>query len=208
MNKKFFIPILIGIAIISIIASFNDDSSDTAIIPKIDFIYSNVDDIQKILIAENISMSNPNVISDDTVGQYCTYFDNGNVQRFVQYCVTTALVDSDGKPLGNLNMGGNPISPSMALAILEVSPNVDSKRNKIDFIFQTMIENLVCDCWGEQQPGGFESVSAWLDASQSKYSESSQTTLKSKINGLAQKQLILEITATEKSYLWTLIVVK
>jgi hypothetical protein len=71
-----------------------------------------------------------------------------------------------------------------------------------------MIENLVCDCWGEQQPGGFESVSVWLDAAQKKYSESSQTTLKSKINGLAQKQLILEITATEKSYLWTLIIVK
>jgi len=208
MNKKFFIPILIGIAIIPILASLTDDSSDTPITPKIDFIYSNVDDIQKILMSGNISMSNPNVISDDTVGQYCTYFDNGNVQRFVQYCVTTALVDSDGKPLGNFNMGGNPISPSMALAILEVSPNTDSKRDKIDFIFQTLIENLVCDCWAEQQPGGFESVSAWLDAAQNKYSESSQTTLKSKIDGLGQKQLILEITATEKSYLWTLIVVK
>jgi len=208
MNKKFFIPILIGIAIIPILAFFPADSSDTPSTPKIDFIYSNVDEIQKILIAENISMSNPNVISDDTVGQYCTYFDNRNVQRFVQYCVTTALVDTDGKPLGNLNMGGNPISPSMALAILEVSPNTDSKRDKIVFIFQTMIENLVCDCWAEEQPGGFESVSAWLDAAQKKYSESTQTTLKSKIDGLGQKQLILEITATEKSYLWTLIVVK
>jgi hypothetical protein len=67
---------------------------------------------------------------------------------------------------------------------------------------------LVCDCWAEQHPGGFESIPAWLDAAQNKYSESSQTTLKSKIDGLAQKQLILEITATEKSYLWTLIVVK
>ncbi len=208
MNKKFLILILIGVVIIPILVFFIGDSSDTPITPKIDFIYSNVDEIQKILIAENISMSNPNVISDDTVGQYCTYFDNGNVQRFVQYCVTTALVDTDGKPLGNLNMGGNPISPSMALAILEVSPNIDSKRDKIDFIFQTMIENLVCDCWTEQQPGGFESVSVWLDTAQNKYSEFTQTTLKSKIDGLAQKQLILEITATEKSYLWTLIVVK
>jgi len=146
MNKTFFIPILIGIAIIPILVFYADDSSDTLNTPKIDFIYSNVDEIQKILISDNISMSNPNVISDDTVGQYCTYFDNDNVQKFVQYCVTTALVDSDGEPLGNLNMGGNPISPSMALAILEVSPNPESKRDKIDFIFQTLIENLVCDC--------------------------------------------------------------
>ena len=208
MNKKFFIPILIGIAIIPILVFYVDDSSDALNTPKIDFIYSDVDEIQKILISENISMSNPNVISDDTVGQYCTYFDNDNVQRFVQYCVTTALVDSDGEPLGNLNMGGNPISPSMALAILEVSPNPESKRDKIDFIFQTMIENLVCDCWDEQKPGGFESVSSWLDAAETKYLESSQNTLKSKMNGLAQKQLILEITSTDESYLWTLIVLK
>jgi hypothetical protein len=67
---------------------------------------------------------------------------------------------------------------------------------------------LVCDCWAEQHPGGFESIPAWLDAAQNKYTESPQTTLKSKIDGLAQKQLILEITSTEKSYLWTLIVVK
>jgi len=207
MNKKTLIPILIGVGIIPLFL-LNEDSSNVSSIPKIDFIYSNIDDMQKILIAENISMSNPTVISDDTVGQYCTYFDNENVQRFVQYCTTTALEDSDGQPLGNLNMGGNPISPSMALAILEVTPELDSKRDKIDFVFKTMIENLVCDCWEEEKPGGFESISAWLDAAESKYSESSQTSLKSKIGGLAQKQLILEITASEKSYLWTLIVIK
>jgi len=167
-----------------------------------------VDDMQKILIDKNISMSSPTVITDDTVGQYCTFFDDDGIQRFVQYCVTTALVDSDGKPLGNLNMGGNPISPSMALAIIEVSPDLDSKRGKIDFVFQTMIENLACDCWNEQKPGGFESVSSWLDAAETKYLESSQNTLKSKMNGLAQKQLILEITSIDESYLWTLIVLK
>ena len=27
-----------------------------------------------------------------------------------------------------------------------------------------MIETLVCDCWNDKQPGGFESVNAWIDA--------------------------------------------
>ena len=207
MNMKILLLILLSISIVFTSVFFSGNTLDDQSIPDVNFIYSNVDAMQKILITNDIVMSSPTVISDDTVGQYCTYFDNDGIQKFVQYCITTALVNSDGKPLGNLNMGGNPISPSMALVILE-TPDLNSKRDKIDFIFQTMIENLVCDCWAEQHPGGFESISAWLDAAQNKYSESTQTTLKSKIDGLAQKQLILEITATEKSYLWTLIVVK
>ena len=208
MNKKFLFSVLFSIGIISAIVFFSGNTLDDQPIPEVNFIYSNVDSMQKILIDKNIVMSSPTVITDDTVGQYCTFFDDDGIQRFVQYCVTTALVDSDGKPLGNLNMGGNPISPSMALTIIEVSPDLDSKRDKIDFVFQTMIENLVCDCWNEQKPGGFESVSSWLDAAEAKYLESSQNTLKSKMNGLAQKQLILEITSVGESYLWTLIVLK
>jgi len=75
---------------------------------------------------------------------------------------------------------------------------------------QTMIKTLVCDCWEDRQPGGFESVRVWLNTAEEKYaeSESSQTTLKSKITGLDNMTLILEITSTEKSYLWTLIVLK
>ena len=208
MNKKIILAILFGIGIVSAIVFFSGNVSEDQSTPEMNFIYSNVDSMQKILIDKNIVMSSPTVITDNTIGQYCTFFDNDGVQRFVQYCVTTALVDSDGEPLGNLNMGGNPISPSMALAILEVSPDLGSKRDQIDFVFQTMIENLVCDCWDEQKPGGFESVSSWLDAAEAKYLESSQNTLKSKMSGLAQKQLILEITSTDESYLWTLIVLK
>lgn len=207
MNQKILLPAVIGIGVVFAIAFFSVDVSEDPSVSKVDFIYYNVDEMQKILIEKNISMSSPTVISDDTVGQYCTFFDDSGVQKFVQYCVTTALVDSDGSPLGNLNMGGNPISPSMALAILE-TPDLDSKREKIDFVFQTMIENLVCDCWNEQKPGGFESVSSWLDAAEAKYADSSQNTIKSKLNGLAQKQIILEITSTDESYLWTLIVLK
>jgi hypothetical protein len=207
MNMKILLLILLSISIVFTSVFFSGNTLDDQSIPDVNFIYSNVDAMQKILITNDIVMSSPTVISDDTVGQYCTYFDNDGIQKFVQYCITTALVNSDGKPLGNLNMGGNPISPSMALVILE-TPDLNSKRDKIDFIFQTMIENLVCDCWDEQKPGGFESVSSWLDAAETKYLESTQNTLKSKMNGLAQKQLILEITSIDESYLWTLIVLK
>ena len=207
MNKIVSISILIGIAIVfSLVLLYSESLDDSSSIPKVDFIYSDLDKIQKTLVANNISMTTPVPITDHTVDQYCTFFDGENVQNFVQYCLTTALVDSDGKTLGNLNMGGNPVTPTLALAIIETSPFIDSKNDHVAIIFENMIDILVCDCWKEQQPGGFESVSEWLDAAQNEYEKSDQTTLKSKINGLAQKQLVLEITATEKSYFWTLIV--
>ena len=81
---------------------------------------------------------------------------------------------------------------------------------KLRIVFETMVETLVCDCWNEKQPGGFESVGAWLDtAANTKFSESSQTIpLKSTITGLGDETLILEITSKPDSYLWTLIVLK
>ncbi len=209
MNKIVSISILIGIAIIfSLVLLYSESPDDPSSISKIDFIYSDLDKIQKTLVANNISMTTPVPITDHTVDQYCTFFDGENVQNFVQYCLTTALVNSAGETLGNLNMGGNPVTPIMALAIIETSPFIDSKKDDAVIIFKNMIDTLVCDCWKDQQPGGFESVSEWLDAAQNEYEKSDQTTLKSKINGLAQKQLVLEITATEKSYFWTLIVIK
>ena len=209
MNKVISISILIGIAIIfSLVLFYSQSSDDSSSMPKIDFIYSDLDKIQKTLVENNISMTTPVPITDHTVDQYCTFFDGKNIQNFVQYCLTTALVDSDGETLGNLNMGGNPVTPTMALAIIETSPFIDSKKDDVAIIFETMIDTLVCDCWTEQQPGGFESVSEWLDAAQNEYEKSDKTTLKSKIDGLAQKQLVLELTTTEKSHFWTLIVIK
>ena len=209
MNKVISISILIGIGIIfSLVLFYSESSDDSSSMPKIDFIYSDLDKIQKTLVANNISMTTPVPITDHTVDQYCTFFDGENIQNFVQYCLTTALVDSDGETLGNLNMGGNPVTPTMALTIIETSPFIDSKKDDVAIIFETMINTLVCDCWTEQQPGGFESVSEWLDAAQNEYEKSDKTTLKSKIDGLAQKQLVLELTTTEKSHFWTLIVIK
>ena len=209
MNVKILVPILIGIAVAAYL-SFSYAPSESVQPPsyEIDFVYSDVDKIQKTLTAYNILMSSPTEIKDYTVGQYCTFFDENDDQKFVKYCITTALVSSDGMPFGNLNMGGSSDAPTIALALVESPLLLDSRHGDIDLIFQTMIETLVCDCWNEQQPGGFESVQSWLDTAEKRYLESGKNTLTSKINDLDEKQLILEITAIEKSYLWTLIVVK
>jgi len=214
MNKLILIPVLLGIAAVVSISIFSISENTSQPQPQskpiydTGFTYYDVKKIKTSLAKQNIFMSTPVAITDHTIGKYCTFFDDENVQNTVVYCTTTALLDSDSKPLGNINMGGTTDGPVMALAIIDASPFLDSKEDEINNVFQTMIETLVCDCWENQKPGGFESVRAWLNTAEEKYAESSQTTLKSKITGLDNKTLILEITSTDESYLWTLIVLK
>ncbi len=212
MNKLILIPILLGIIVIVsvslLLISENSSQPQSKPIYEMDFTYYDVEKIKTSLAKQDIFMSTPTAITDHTIEQYCTFYNDENIQRSVEYCTTTALLDSDGAPLGNINMGGTTDGPIMALAIIDASPFLDSKEDEVHFVFQTMIETLVCDCWEEKQPGGFESISAWLNTAEDKYAESSKTTLKSKIAGLDNKKLILEITSKDESYLWTLIVLK
>lgn len=209
MNKLILIPILLGVVIVVSLLSISENTSQPQSKPiyEIDFTFYDVEKIKTSLAKQNIFMSTPTAITDHTIEQYCAFYDD-EIQKSIKYCTTTALLDSDGEPLGNINMGGTTDGPILALVIIDATPFLDSRENEVNFVFQTMIEILVCDCWEEQQPGGFESVSAWLNAAKEKYIESSKTTLKSNIVGLDNKKLILEITSKDESYLWTLIVLK
>jgi len=210
MNKFIIIPILLIIGGILLVYSVPEETQEIQSKPiyETGFTFYDVEKIQTSLAEQNISMTAPTAITDHTIPQYCTYFDGQSIQNTVQYCTTTSIMDSEGEPIGNINMGGTTDGPIMALAILDSSPFLDSKLVEIDIVFQTMIETLVCDCWEEKQPGDFESVSEWLNAAKEKYADSTQTTLKSEINGLNDMNLILEITTKDESYLWTLIVLK
>ena len=171
------------------------------------FTFYDVEKIKESLSEKNIFMSIPTPITDHTIENYCAIRDD--ILSTINYCTTTAIQSPDGKSLGNISMGGTPDNPIMALALVESSPFLDSKFNEVEIVFKIMIETLVCDCWDEKQPGGFESVNAWLEAAKIKFAESSQTIpLKSTITGLGDETLILEIKSTSDSYSWTLIILK
>jgi hypothetical protein len=209
MNKKIFISIIV--IVISAIAIFlipeNSSMPSSENLYQYGFTFYDVEKIKASLSEQNIFMSTPTPITDHTIENYCAIRDD--ILSTIIYCTTTAIQGPNGKSLGNINMGGSPDNPIMALALVESSPFLDSKSNEIEIVFEIMIETLVCDCWNEKQPGGFESVNAWLDAAKIKYAESSQTIpLKSTITGLGNETLILEITSKNDSYLWTLIVLK
>jgi hypothetical protein len=208
MTKLILIPILLGLAIVSILVLIPENTSQSESIYETGFTFYDVEKIKSALSTQNIFMSSPTAITDHTIGQYCTYFDDNSIQRTVKYCTTTAILNSEGQPLGNINMGGTTNGPVMALALLD-TPDIFTSENGVSFVFETMIEILVCDCWEQKQPGGFESVGAWINAAKMKYVQSSNTApLKSKISGLNDMNLILEITLKDGSYLWTLIILK
>jgi len=209
MNNKILLPIIV--IIISAIAIFliPEDTSmpSSENLYQYGFTFYDVEKIKASLSEQNIFMSIPTSVTDHTIGNYCAIRDD--ILSTINYCTTTAIQGPDGRSLGNISMGGTPDNPIMAIALVESSPFLDSKSNEIEIVFESMVESLVCDCWNEKQPGGLESVSAWLDAAKITYAESSQTVpLKSTITGLGDETLILEITTKNDSYLWTLIVLK
>ena len=208
MNKLIIIPILVGIVII-ISASFllvDDDSSKSPSIYATGFTYYDIEIIQNILAEQNILVSAPTAITDHTVNEYCTFPENG-LLKTVEYCTTTAVLDSQGNALGNINIGGDVQSPIMAVANLETS-TLESNRNDVFAVFETMIETLVCDCWETKQSEDYESISSWLEAAHTFYSDSGERNIKSKIDNLGNSKIFLEITSKDNSILQTLIILK
>ncbi len=210
MNKLILIFVIVGIAVIIsaslLLISENPSVPQSKPIYEMGFTFNDVDKIKKSLSTQKIFMSSPIEITDYTIGQYCPSF--ADIENLLNHCATTVITDINGNSLGNINMGGTTDDPIMALAMIDSSPFLDSKQDTVNYVFQTMIEILVCNCWEEKQPGGFESVSAWLDVAAEKYAESPQSTLTSKIEGLENMNLILKIKSTNENYLWTLIVLK
>lgn len=210
MNKLILFPILIGIAAVILTSAMliSDDTSETQPEPVLDtgFTYYDIETIQKTLAQKNVTVSAPTAITDHTVKQYCTFFDKG-LPRTVDYCTTTAVMDSEGNTLGNINMGGDTNSPIMAVANLETL-TLESNREDVFAVFETMIETLVCDCWEEEQSKDFESISAWIDTVQTFYIDSDKRNIKSKVDNLGDAEIFLEITTKENSVLQTLVILK
>jgi len=210
MNKLILFPILIAVVAV-ILTSFmliSDNASETQSEPVLNtgFTYYDIETIQKTLAQKNVTVSAPTAITDHTVKQYCAFFDKG-LPRTVDYCTTTAVMDSEGNTLGNINMGGDTNSPIMAVANLETL-TLESNREDVFAVFETMIETLVCDCWEEEQSEDFESISAWIDAVQTFYHDSGNRNIKSKVDNLGDTEIFLEITTKENSILQTLVILK
>ncbi len=176
-----------------------------ALITPIDFSYDLNSILKSSLASKKISMSTSLKISGGSIAKYCTFYSNAEKQRSIEYCTSTELKDSDGKFLGNIHMVGNTDSPDTVLGIIQTDPHM-SNLDSLKITYEIMVKSLVCDCWQDQKPGDLESVSFWIDLAKSHHLEAKGVTSSSKITGLAQKQLVLEVTTNTEGYLWKFII--
>lgn len=208
MNKLIIIPIVLVIAsVVSYVLITPQDTPETLTIPIYDsgFTYYDIEYIQTSLKEHDIFVSTPTPITDHTITQYCTFFENDKSQS-VEYCTTTVVLDSNGNTIGNINIGGSTTSPILAIANLETA-TLESDKEITFEIFETVITTLVCDCWDEESIG-FENISQWLEAVHTFYYDSGQRNIKSKIDNLSGTEILFEITSKDDSVLQTLIITK
>ena len=184
----------------------NETAVPTKIITPIDFSYVDSNSLMKSSLAsKGVSMSSALKISGGSIAKYCTFYGDVEKQNSIKYCTSTELKDSDGNFLGNIHMIGSVDYPNVVLGIIQTDPYL-SQIDSIKTTYQVMVESLVCDCWQDQKPGNLESVSAWVDAVKSHHLEGKNPTSNSQIAGLAQKQLLLEVTTNTEGYLWKFII--
>jgi hypothetical protein len=206
MNKKALIPVGIGIVAIMISASLMIPQKDEVRPESLSISYVDTNkELQSALDLQQIRMSSPLKLNGFSIEQYCTFFSDDNLQNSIEYCTSTELLDSEGRYLGNIHMVGSPSEPWYVIGVIQANPTI-SQIDEIKHVFKIMLETTVCECWDEEKPGGFETVSEWIDAAKSHHLEAKRITSKSEINGIAQKNILLEITTNTEGYLWKFII--
>jgi len=206
MNKKILISAISLVVVVVVIGILMIPPSEEVESETLSISYTDTNkNLQLELSTYKISMSSPLKLNGFSIEKYCTFFADESIQNAIKYCTSTELLDSEGKYLGNIHMVGVSGSPKYVIGVIQADPQV-SQLDDIKIIYNTMIEYLVCDCWDAQKPGEFNTVSDWIDAANTHHLEAKRITSKSEINGLAKKDLLLEISTNTEGYLWKFIV--
>lgn len=206
--------LIIGVAIAAILIAsgvgltLNDSGEkiNTLSLPELEFTYneSNAKLKQNLEIKE-ISISSPiKLVSQSNLSEFCSFFENEELQNQVEYCTSTELHDSEGNYLGNIHMVGNRAMPKIVLALIQSDPfmgNLDDVKT----VYEVVIEDLVCDCWNEIQPGDIQTIAEWVDKQREFHTSDTKPTSRSVIS-LSGMQLQLELTTNTQGYLWKLLI--
>ena len=209
MKKKHLSMAVAGmIVVISVGVVFAGTTTENQNARGFTFTYTDANkDLQLLLVESDIHMSSPLKLNGFSIKKYCTFFSDPAIQRSIQYCTSTEILDSDGGFLGNIQMVGSPQRPEYVIAAIQTDAMV-SRSEDLKTIVQTMIETLVCSCWEAESPGGFATISDWIDAAHAHHAGGTGNTSKSEIGGLAGKHLLLEITTNDEGYLWKVVISK
>lgn len=209
MNKKIY-PIVgagIGILLILIFVGISSDKPMSREFSELDFSYDAVNsDIKNNLVKKGINMSAVLKFSDPkAVESACPLiFLDKTTQKIVEYCTSSDLIDSQGNYLGNIHIVGSPNAPKFIAVLIQVNPFMD-ELNSVKNVFQSTIKSIVCECWEDFKPSGFETIDDWIDVHREFHLQATRTTSISKVD-LSGKHLEIEITTNQEGYLWKLFI--
>jgi len=212
VKKKIFLYIGIAIVAISVVASvslisnYGDEKFNTFSLPELEFTYDDSNSkLKEKLAIFDISMSSPiTLINRNYLEEYCSFFENEELQNQVDYCTSTELRDSEGKFLGNIHMVGSRQMPKIILALIQTDPFMQN-LDDVKTVYNVVIEDLVCDCWNEEQPGDIQTVAGWIDKQRDFHTSDTKPTSKSNLS-LSGMQLQIELTTNTEGYLWKLLI--
>lgn len=212
MQKKIFLYIGFAIVVISVVASASlisndgDEKFNSLSLPELEFTYDDSNSkLKQKLEFFDISMSSPiKLINRNYLEEFCTFFENEDIQNQVDYCTSTELRDSKEKYLGNIHMVGSRQMPKIILALIQTDPFMQN-LDDVKTVYTVVIEDLVCDCWNKVQPGDIETVAKWVDKQRDFHTSDTKPTSKSNLS-LSGMQLQIELTTNTEGYLWKLLI--
>ena len=175
----------------------------------LNFTYSDANTkLKEALAAESISMSSPVRLKEKTdIDKYCTFLKDKEKQSLVEYCTSTEIRDSDGAFLGNIHMIGSPSFPRLVIILVQVDPLM-SQLDSVKTVFSTATETLVCNCWEEKKPGGFETVSSLIDGLHQFHTGDVKPHSQSNQISIEGKSMQIELTTNTQGYLWELLITR
>lgn len=222
MKKSYLFGVIGGAAAISVIAAYIlITTSSTVMVTQtdetfldnmsgvLDFTYTDANaNLKEALTAGGISMSSPVILKEKTdIDKYCTFLKDKEKQSLVEYCTSTELRDADGAFLGNIHMIGSPSFPRLVIVLVQVDPLM-SQLDSVKTVFSIVTENLVCNCWEEKKPGGFETVYSLIDGLHQFHTSDVKPHSQSNQISIEGKSMQIELTTNTQGYLWELLITR
>ncbi len=216
MPKKYLYAVIFGlvavavaIVVIHFILPMGNQGDDTSNqVAFLDFTYDEENsDLKSDLALHHINMTNPIRLSSATdVKQYCNFITDPKKQALVTYCTSTVLKDKHG-PLGDIDMVGSPDVPGLVVVALELDPTM-SDYDSVKTVFGVVLNSTICQCWDKENPGGYSTLSAMMDALHDFHVNGKQPDSTTHTVSLGNKHFEIELSTNDGGYLWKLLVAK
>ena len=203
--------IIIIIVLLPNMSNQSTDNTDQSQISPLDLSFSYEEansNLKTTLLSHEINMSRPlQFFSQTDLNQYCHFFSDDKKQALVKFCTSTVLQNKNGNFLGNINMVGSTRAPGLVIVAIQSNP-VMSNLNDVKTIFEVVINETTCDCWGKEKPRGYATLSDMIDAFRDFHIAGKRPNTTTQSVPLGSEHFEMELTTTQSGYLWKLLVAR